>query len=180
MYKNDLSETINCTHKLFLDDTSIYASINDDIKNDVQNSIINDWDQIESWSKQWMVKFNALKTESLHVTRRNIDKYPDFTFEQQCITKTNQNKHLGLTLSKDLTWKSHLISICQKVVKRVDMLKALKLKLNSKTLETIYLSFVRPLLEYDDVVWDNAPRHEKFYLDLEKLQRCNAHNMWLQ
>ena len=22
----------------------------------------------------------------------------------------------------------------------------------------------------NDVVWDNAPRHEKFYLDLEKLQ----------
>ena len=117
-----------------------------------------------------MVKFNALQTESMYVTRENINTYPDFTFEQQCITKTNQHKHLGLTLSKDLTWKSHLLSICQKATKRVDMLKALRYKLNRKTLETIYLSFVRPLLEYADVVWDNAPRHEKFYLDLEKLQ----------
>ena len=62
-----------------------------------------------------------------------------------------------------------MLSICQKAAKRVDMLKALKYKLNRKTLETIYLSFVRPLLEYADVVCDNAPRHEK-YLDLEKLQ----------
>ena len=37
-------------------------------------------------------------------------------------------------------------------------------------MKIIYLSFVRHLLEYADVVWDNAPRHEKFYLDLEKLQ----------
>ena len=50
------------------------------------------------------------------------------------------------------------------------MLKTIKYNLNPKTLETIYLSFVQSLLEYTDVVWDNAPRHETFYLDLEKLQ----------
>ena len=50
------------------------------------------------------------------------------------------------------------------------MLKSLKYRLDRKTLEMIYLSFIRPLLEYGDVVWDKTPRHEKYYTDLEKLQ----------
>ena len=29
-----------------------------------------------------------------------------------------------------------------------------------ETLETIYISFIRPLLEYDHVVWDNCTRYE--------------------
>ena len=83
------------------------------------------------------------------------------------ISKAQQHKHLGLIISKDLSWKNHLIAICQKAAKRVDMLKY---GLDRKTLEIIYLSFIRPLLEYGYVVWDNTPRHEKYYTDLEKLQ----------
>ena len=30
-----------------------------------------------------------------------------------------------------------------------------KLKLDRKYLETIYTAFIRPLIEYGDVIWDN-------------------------
>ena len=51
IYIHDLSETIKCTHKFFADDTPIYASINDNTKNNVQKNIINDLNKIETWSK---------------------------------------------------------------------------------------------------------------------------------
>ena len=40
--------------------------------------------------------------------------------------------------------------------------------LDRKSLETIYISFIRPILEYADVIWDNCSQQEKH--ELEKIQ----------
>ena len=41
-------------------------------------------------------------------------------------------------------------------------------KLDRKALETIFITFIRPLLEYGDIVWDNCTQYEK--QELEKVQ----------
>ena len=35
-------------------------------------------------------------------------------------------------------------------------MSALKYKLDRKTLENIYMSFIRPTVEYADIIWDNC------------------------
>ena len=40
-------------------------------------------------------------------------------------------------------------------------MRQFRFDLNRKSLETIYISFIRPLLEYADVIWDNCLHHEK-------------------
>ena len=40
-------------------------------------------------------------------------------------------------------------------------MRRLKLKLDRKSLEVIYTTFIRPLLEYIDVIWDNCTEYEK-------------------
>ena len=47
-------------------------------------------------------------------------------------------------------------------------MRKLKYMLDRKSLEIIYLSFIRPLLEYSDVVWDNCTGLQKY--ELEKIQ----------
>ena len=44
--------------------------------------------------------------------------------------------------------------ITKKAFSRVNILRKFKFILDRKTLETIYITFIRPLLEYVDVVWD--------------------------
>jgi hypothetical protein len=44
----------------------------------------------------------------------------------------------------------------------------LKFKVDRKSLEHMYFSYVRPILEYADVVWDNCPNYIK-----EKLEHIN-------
>ena len=39
---------------------------------------------------------------------------------------------------------------------------------NRKSLETVYFSFIRHLLEYADVIWDNCSYYKK--LELDKVQ----------
>ncbi|MCU7801465.1 MAG: hypothetical protein KZQ70_15375, partial [gamma proteobacterium symbiont of Lucinoma myriamae] len=51
---------------------------------------------------------------------------------------------------------------------RIHVMRKLKFKLDRRSLQTIYYSFIRPLLEYADVVWDNCTQYE--VNDLEKIQ----------
>ena len=47
-------------------------------------------------------------------------------------------------------------------------MRKLKFELDRKSLQTIYFSFIRPLLEYADVVWNNCAQYESN--ELEKIQ----------
>ena len=40
-------------------------------------------------------------------------------------------------------------------------MRALKFKLDRHTMQIIYFSFIRPVLEYADNIWDNIPEHLK-------------------
>ena len=46
-------------------------------------------------------------------------------------------------------------------------MRKFKFKLNRKALEAMYFSFIRPILEYADVVWDNCTKTQE--QDLEKI-----------
>ena len=43
---------------------------------------------------------------------------------------------------------------------RLNVMRKLKFILDRKSLEIIYTSFIRPILEYADVVWDNSTQYE--------------------
>ena len=44
----------------------------------------------------------------------------------------------------------------------------MKIIMDRKSLQAMYFSFIRPVLEYADVVWDNCTHHQ--INDLEKIQ----------
>ena len=96
--------------------------------------------------------------------------YCDLFFQGEMITIVDDHKHIGFTYSSNCTWKTHLNDIHSTASKRIDILKTLKWKLNRRSLEILYVSFVRPLFEYADVVWDSAPSHQYIFDNIEKLQ----------
>ena len=68
-------------------------------------------------------------------------------------------KLLGVTISSDLTWNKHVENIVAKAGKRVDMLYQLKRAgIGQHDLVTIYISVIRPVLEYACPVWPVADR----------------------
>ena len=58
--------------------------------------------------------------------------------------------HLGVFLSNDCSWHKHIDYIKEKAWGRINVMRKLKFFLDRKSLETIYLTFVRPVLEYAD------------------------------
>ena len=80
--------------------------------------------------------------------------------------------HLGLIFLTDCTCHDHLDYIKTLSWFRVNIMRKLKFRLDRKPLQTIYTSFIRPLSEYADVVWDNCTWNEAS--DLEKKKSNEA------
>ncbi|XP_052763148.1 uncharacterized protein LOC128205494 [Mya arenaria] len=68
-------------------------------------------------------------------------------------------------LSSDCSWSAHIDYIKDKAWSRVNILRSLKFTLDRLTLETINMTFIRPLLEYGDIIFDNCTAGEKQELD---------------
>ena len=75
-----------------------------------------------------------------------------FVFQDHAVNNVKEHRHLGLVWSNNGSWKNHLLTIINKAAKRVDMLRALKYKLNKTSLERIYFAFIRPIFEYGCIV----------------------------
>jgi hypothetical protein len=93
-----------------------------------------------------------------------------FWIENTRIYLVKCHKHLGITLSADCKWSNHINTIITKTSKQVAVLRKLKFKVSRNFLETMYLIFIRSLLEYAGEVWDNctladSERLEKIQLE---------------
>ena len=82
--------------------------------------------------------------------------HPPIFFDNSLLTETKSHKHLGLTITANLSWTLHIDTILKSVAKMNDVMKGLKYTLDKTTLEQIYFSFIRPKLEYGSHIWDNC------------------------
>ena len=81
---------------------------------------------------------------------------PPLILNNEIIVDVSSHGHLGIHLSNDLTWHKHINVIYEKASKRLNFLKGLKLKLKRYTMNTMYLTLVRPLMKYADFIWDGC------------------------
>ena len=65
----------------------------------------------------------------------------------------NTHCYLGLTFSYNLKWNAHIDNVTVKASQRTNMMIPLKYKLDKTSLQTMYLTFVRPVMEYGISVW---------------------------
>lgn len=90
---------------------------------------------------------------------------PPIVFNDVNLTNVQEHKHLGITFSHNLSWTLHITEISQSAGRILDIMSYLQYKLDRKTLESIYFSFVRPKLEYADSVWADCTQRDADLLE---------------
>ena len=156
IYINDIVLDIACNIRLFADDTSLSIIVEDPYA--AATLLNDDIEKIHNWSEKWLVNFNPRKTEIMTISRKTIKPHhPPVYMNNNLIKEVENHKHLGLIFDEDGSWCSHVNEIIIKVTPRLNLFRNLKFKLNRKQLQTIYFSFIRPILEYADIIWDNIP-----------------------
>ena len=153
--------------RLFADDTSLFIIVEN--PNQAAEILNSDLLKISRWANLWLVKFNPNKNEVMLIScKTNTLAHPPIIMMNQQIQDVQFHKHLGVYFSSDCSWHRHIDYIKQKAWTRLNIMRKLKFDLDRKSLETIYISFIRPILEYADIIWDNCSQQEK--QDLEKIQ----------
>ena len=73
------------------------------------------------------------------------------------VERVQHFKLLGITISRDMNWQTHIDAIITKASSRLYFLKILKKSgLNSHQLRHFYLSVIRPILEYCSAIWHHG------------------------
>ena len=96
-------------------------------------------------------------------------QHTPLVFNNANISQCKSQNHLGIILDSKLSFKDHYKTILSKRNRTVRLLRKLQNLLPREVLITIYKAFVRPHLDYGDVLFDqafNSSSHEK----LESIQ----------
>ena len=103
--------------------------------------------------------------------------HPKLIFNKGDISQTNSQKYLRVVLDSKLTFHNHLHIVFAKVRKTVGLLRKLNSILPRAALVTIFKTFVRPRLDYGDVLSDlafNTAFHDK--LEINSVQCMFSHS----
>ena len=171
IYINDLPNELKSNAKLFADDTSLYTIVKD--KNESANILNNDLQLISKWGYQWKMLFNPdpkkPAQEVLFSRKKQLQNHPNISLNNIQVERLGHQKHLGLILDEKLNFKKHDDGAISKVNKGISVIKKLRHTLPRKSLITIYKVFLRPIIDYGDIIYDQ-PNDDSFCEKLESIQ----------
>ena len=171
IYANGLPENLNSLVKLFADDTSLFAMVHDPT---LSAKILNDdLTRISELAHRWKMLFNpgiTKQAQEVIFSRKNTkNDHPIVYFNEAPVAHTTCQKHLRMHLDEKLNFSHHVKEKITKANKRMGLIRKLAYVLPRQSLLTIYKSFVRPHLDYDDIIYDQ-PNNERFCNLIEKVQ----------
>lgn len=167
IYINDLPEVARSMMYLFADDTKILSKIEtmDDSKN-----LQSDIDALFLWSKDWLLKFHPDKCHVL--TLGKFDHIPHafpYCLGDDTLDHVFSEKDLGITIDSELTFEDHIMNQIKKANSIVGLIKRSFEYLTPQLFKQLFTSFVRPHLEYGQVIW--SPKLRKHANIIENVQR---------
>jgi hypothetical protein len=112
---------------------------------------------------------NKQATEVIFSRKQNHVDHPILYFNNSPVATAPFQKHLGLVLDVKLNFGHHLNEKISKANKGIGLIKRLYCYLPRKSLLDIYKSFVRPHLDYGDVIYDQ-PHNDTFCRMIESVQ----------
>ena len=107
--------------------------------------------------------------ETIFSRKTNNICHPSLRFNNSIVSQSPYLKHLGIFLDARLTFEEHLKVITTNVNRTMGLLRKLQETLPRPVLMTMYKAFVRPHLDYGDIIYDEA-YNETFHQKLESIR----------
>lgn len=163
---NDLPTSVNSKVRLFADDCLLYREIRS-----FQDHLTlqSDLQKLELWAKKWGMRFNAQKCYIL--STKNTSSYL-YSLGGVILQHVQQNTYLGVQISADLKWTTHIGNICRKAGSTLGFLRRNLRNCPKECRRLAFIALVRSRLEYSATVWD--PYQKQDVERLEKIQRQAA------
>jgi len=96
-------------------------------------------DILNSWSKQWLITFDAEKTKYLMFSKKtNKCTHPLLILNNVSIKQVLCHKHLGLIFNDTMTLCDHIDDICKRRNNRLDIISKMRYPLLRLCIENLY------------------------------------------
>ena len=170
IYIHDLPDNLVSNPKLFADD-KLFSTVTD--PNVAANKINNDLHNISTWAYQWKMNFNSDTSKQAHEVlfsrKVKVTAHPQLVFNNNPAHETTTEEHLGIFLDFKLNFQEHFEDMLNKINKTIGLLRKLQNTLPRSSLLAIYKSFIRPHLDYGDIIYDQA-YNVSFQQKIESIQ----------
>lgn len=169
IYVNDLPKVVDdgTTVQIYADDTKCYRTISDQsdmiqLQQDIHN--------LEKWSVVHRMLFKVEKCKHLRVTRKRKAITGSYTVNGIPISEVSNEKDLGVMISGDLSWNSHVGRVVNNANKMLGLIcRTCRNDCDQRTMLTLYRNLVRPQLEYATQAW--SPSGVGNIKKVERVQR---------
>ena len=111
---------------------------------------------------------NKQAQEVIFSRKLNKPNHTSLNVSNTVVIRSTTHEHLGMILDTKLDFQEHLNKL-SKISKTIGLLR----KLTRPPLLTIYKPFIRPHLDYGDIIYDKA-YNSSFHQNLEKIQYNSA------
>ncbi len=154
---------------MFADDTSLFKEIRNNMHHAA--SVVNkDLETMHDWCKQWFVTVNPTKTVYMFFSSKDSSsQVPPILYGNIRLQQVFEHKHFRFSFTPNTSWSKHISAVIAKANRCLGVLKKNKYILSRKSLEIGYFSFIRPIVEYGDVIYDSCSN--AYSGKLENVQR---------
>ena len=174
---NDIIKNISGQMRLFADDALLYNQINSD---DDAASLQHDLNTLDKWAHMWKMAFNTNKCHVLRVTRNRKVKNHIYKLGETTLSSVKHHPYLGVEIDDKLGWKEQIDNVRSKGTRMLNMVRRNFTRGTTPAIRSqVYVSLVRPSMEYGSIVWD--PHQQTRIVMLEGVQNKAAryvHQDW--
>ena len=134
------------------------------------NKLNRDLEIISTWAYQWKMQFNPDKNKKtiqvIFSQKKDTPVHPSLFFNGSEVVIKAEHRHLGMILDSKLTFLSHINEAIVKARRGIGIIRFLSKYVARDVLDQIYKLYVRPHLDYGDIIYHKYD--PEFKLDFTK------------
>ncbi len=157
LYVNDMHTSAKLLQfYLFADDTTIVFTSKD--INHLLKIVNNELSKLAEWFSLNKLALNVEKTNYMIFTNNNSvgGMTTGLFLEDAVLKRVHATKFLGVIIDDKLTWKNHTEAIGKKISSIIFIIRKIRFKINQKTAQKLYDSFVLSRISYCVIAWGGA------------------------
>ena len=144
LHINDITADIESKIRLFAGDCVCYREIKD--KDDTLK-LQRDIDRLGNWARKWGMRFQPVICNMMQLARKHLNKIQvSYTLDGTVLENVDNIKYLGVTITNDLKWNTHVSNICTKANRAIGFLRRTLFSCPKNVKEAAYKGMVRPIL----------------------------------
>lgn len=129
-----------------------------------------DLNNFAMWCSKNNLELNIGKCQSITYSRKRLPSHRDYFLNSTKVDKVNTVRDLGILCDSELNFRLHFNDIICRANSALGFVKRWSKEFSDPHVtRSLYMTFVRPILEYGSQVW--SPYHEVHIKRIEDVQR---------